>query len=298
MRIKIPNITAHIRKILMKYPHSKPKQIAFLLWNKVGKDYYPNRKGLYRYYRDLIKTEKCIWNKWLKTEEKTYILGRPLKPLNFKPLPGSHRVEYSLERPLSQFFIEKIKEEANKNRPKIRDKKPFGVWYVIPNRNRMMELHNKFITIRVFPKSGTIRILPGLAMPLGHLKVHVENALYFGGLSLEEISEVSKQLIPVSRHRIFNVGKIDPFKIKFYKDSLGLIISADGSHPRHLETEESYPSWIKDLFDNNLEISKALKEFSEQIEVHLSVLRGIKGSTEELNKAILLLTNILHKLEK
>ena len=281
MKTKIRGITQHIRKILQRYPHSKPKEIARLLFNKVGKDYFSDEREFYLQYRNFIKTEKWAWNKWLRSD----VLGRLPKRLKGYPI-GSHKIEWEFESPLSQVLLQKINEVSRNLRPGLRDPRPVDKWYVIPNRNRMREFHNHHITVRVFPKSGTCRIIPSRPMSWEELVVHLERALYLGGLSLEESEAQARSIVPHARHRIFPVGRVDPFRIEYYKKSLGLTIYADGSHPQHIEVDESFPAWIPPLLRSNNRIVEAMTEFAKQIEAHLQVLKDIGEASREQSKSI------------
>lgn len=283
--MKIPGITKEIRKILSKYPHASPMEIARFLYEKIGKNLFPDERSFYLYYRGLINTEKWAWNKWLKTEEK----GRLLKSLKISTkarLLDSHRIEWTFETPLSQVYIEKISMEASKIRPGSKDKKPIGSWYVIPNRNRMREFHNEHLTVRIFPISGTARILPAYVMPFEHLRIYLENALFLGGLSIEESEKLSWEIIPSSRSKTFHVGRVDPFKIDYYEKSLGMVIKADGSHPRHIEVDEKFPAWTKILIQSNIDLSNTQKELSENMRSHIEVLKSINESFQEFLKVL------------
>jgi hypothetical protein len=111
------------------------------------------------------------------------------------------------------------------------------------------------------------------------------------------------------RHRTFRIGPVTPFKVNFYKDTLGLGILADGSHPEHLETHENWPPWIPPLFEfqrsqaSALEKNtKVLSEFTSQITRHLEVMAGIasaagslKGTASGLKEAVGSLTGLLKK---
>ena len=282
--IKVPGITKKIRKILAKYPHSRPKAIAKLLFQqKDVQSRYKNERLFYLAYRGLIYTEKWAWNKWLKTEEKGRLL-KSLKPSTRSRLLDAHRIEWTFERPLSQVIIERIGREAEKRKPGSRDPKPVGEWYVIPNRNRQREYHTEHLTMRVFPVSGTVRILPGYAMPYDYLQIYVEEAFFRGGLDLEEATELSWKIVPSAKHKTFLIGRVDPFKIDYYKPSLGLTLRADGSHPRHIEAIETFPAWTQFLIRSNVELA-------ENLRVHIDVMKGINKSIEGLNK-------ILKKLEE
>lgn len=121
-------------------------------------------------------------------------------------------------------------------------------------------------------------------MPYDHLRVYLEEALFRGGLSIKEAELASTKIIPGDRSRTFLIGRVDPFKIDFYRKSLGIVLKADGSHPEHIEVDETYPAWIRPLLEANIEIAKNLKS-------HVAVMKGIENAVDKLAK-------ILERLEE
>jgi hypothetical protein len=297
MNKKIPGITKKIRRVLVRYPNSSPKAIAEMLFrDRLVEQTFEKERDFYQRYKGLISTEKWAWNKWLKTEEK----GRVLKSLKSGSarLLDKHKVSWSFEVPFPQSLMDKIGEVAGKQRPGIRDHKPLNAWYIIPNRNRQREYHSDNLTMRLFPVSGTVVILPGYLMPFKYLRVYVEEALFRGGLSLGESEEWSKKIIPGNKSRTFHIGRVDPFKIDFYKESLGLELGADGSHPRYLEAKETFPAWVKVFVDANREMAQSNKELALNLKTHISALKGIDSSVQSLEATIKKFARILGKLER
>jgi len=210
----VPNVplrvTERIRKFLWQFPNSSPKEVCRVL----NLDY--------RKYRNMVTVEKSHLKRWRGTK----VLGRLLKPL-----VSAHRVEWSFEKPMDMVTLCVLSGKAGKRRPRLSDPRPVDEWYVVPNRNGMREFHNEFVTVRVFPKSGTIRALAATDMDFEIFRRHVKIAFLKGGLSDEQAEAKSRQLMPSEKHRTFKIGPVTPFKIDFYKDPLGLTIKADGSHP-------------------------------------------------------------------
>jgi len=222
-----------------------------------------------------------------------------------KPLLSAHRVEWSLEKPLDMVSLSVLAAEAGKRRPRLSDPRPVGEWYVVPNRNNMREFHNEFVTLRIFPKSGTVRILATLDMDFEVFRRHVKIALLKGGLDDSAAEVKSRQLIPAERHRTFRVGPVTPFKIDYYKDPLGLTIKADGSHPEHIETVEGWPSWVKPLLESQARQTQsqerqteAITALTDQIRLHLDVLKGIGEATQGLKESVNLLRESLVKVKE
>ena len=237
----------------------------------------------------MVSVEKCNLKKWMGTK----VLGRLPKPLL-----SAHRVEWELEKPLDMVTLVRLGAEAAKCRPKLSDGRPVGKWYVIPNRNGMREFHNEFVTVRTFPKSGTVRILAGQDMDFETLRRHVKIAFLKGGLDAETAELKSRLLVPAEKHRTFKVGPITPFKIDFYKDPLGLTLKADGSHPEHIEAVEGWPSWIKPQLKAISEQTGAITALTEQIRLHLEVMKGINDATKDLKVSTDLLRKTLEPKQK
>ena len=263
-------VTERIRKFLWKFPKSSPKEACRIL------------NLNYKKYRNMVTVEKCNLKKWMGTK----VLGRLPKPLL-----SAHRVEWELEKSLDMVTLVRLCTAAAKRRPRLSDPRPVGEWYVIPNRNGMREFHNEFVTVRIFPKSGTVRILAGQEMDFSTLQRHVKIAFLKGGLDPETADVKARLLVPATKHRTFRVGPVTPFKIDFYKDSLGLTFGADGSHPEHIETAENWPSWIKPQLNAIHEQTDAIKALTEQITLHLDVMRGIGDATKDLRVS----TDLLRK---
>jgi len=203
------------------------------------------------------------------------------RPLN--PLTSIHRLELRFKERVPASFVVLLEEKA-------RQRRISGEWYRSLNRNRQLEYFDENVSVRVYPKSGTCRILPRRHMTFEDVRVHVEDvfakALPTKALLSESFRRMRDGLQVVSRHRSFPVGPITPFKVNFYKPSLGLDILADGSHPEHLEVRETWPTWIPGLFELQRKNSMAVSEFAAQIATHLNVMRGIELAANRLNETI------------
>jgi len=250
----------------------------------------------YKKYHNMVSVEKSNLKRWMTTK----ILGRLPKPLL-----SAHRVEWSLEKPFDMISLSVLAAEASKRRPRLSDPRPVDQWYVVPNRNNMREFHNEFVTVHVFPKSGTVRILAALDMDLAVFQRHVKIAFLKGGLDDATADVKARQLMPAEKHRTFRVGPVTPFKIDFYKDSLGQVIKADGSHPEHIEVVEGWPSWVKPLIlsqakqtQSQERQTEAITALTEQIQLHLEVMKGIRDASRELRDAVKELRESLVKVKE
>jgi hypothetical protein len=270
-------VTERIRKFLWKFPKSTPKEACRIL----NLDY--------KKYRNMVSVEKCNLKKWMGTK----VLGRLPKPLL-----SAHRVEWSLEKALDMPTLLVVGAVAERRRPRLSDPRPVDEWYVVPNRNNMREFHNEFVTVRVFPKSGTVRVLAGQEMDFEILRRHVMIAFLKAGLPSSKADLKSRLLVPAERHRTFRVGPVTPFKIDFYKDPLGLTLQADGSHPEHIEAVEGWPSWIKPQLRALSAQTEAITALTEQMKLHLEVMKGINDATKDLKVSTDLLRKTLEPKQK
>jgi len=83
----------------------------------------------------------------------------------------------------------------------------------------------------------------------------------------ETISHVKGSPIEVGRHMVFNVVfSIPRFRIDHYKNSHGLTIYSDSSHPKAIEVCETIPIWLRPL--------------EKQIEEHLKLIRLFQVESE------------------
>jgi len=269
--VRVKGVTNKIRDFFWKFPDASTKQCCKDL--DLNYDYYKNL--CYR-----IKSET-------KEQQRSKVKGRVLR------VP-SHRLEWRTEKPLPVAVVAAIEFEALKRRPRRGDPKPSGEWYVIPNRNRQMQFINDFVSIRVFPKSGTCRVLPRKPMDFESLKIYVQNAFFKAGLDLRDCEDLSEILEPHRRHRVFRIGPVTPFQIDYYKDSLGIIIEADGSHQEHIEVSEDWPTWIKPQLHAIAKQTETTTELAKQISLHLSVMKGINVAAKGLADVVKRLNGTLN----
>jgi hypothetical protein len=275
-------VSVNIKQYFCKYPNSTASQCC----RSLAIDYEKYGLRARKIKHDLIQ-----WRKSIVCVTPNH--GRPLGAL---PV---HRLEYTFMDPVPPSFILALEEKASASKVE-------GAWYRSPNRNRQLQYSDKSISVRVYPKSGTCRILAREPLSFDDLRVHVEdvfeNALpphvYFD-VSFEKMI---KGLQVVRRHRTFPVGPLTPFKIDFYRDPLGLYILADASHPECLEVHENWPTWIPPLLefqriqthaiDSN---TKAVSEFALQIRSHLDAIRAIGLAADRLNEVIRSLTLAINR---
>lgn len=275
-------VTQRIKDFFWKHPESNAKACCEFL--KIDYDKYKRMC-----YSWKSKTKAILAGK---------VQGRVLK------VP-SHRVEWRTEKPLGVGYVQSLLIEALRRQPGKKDPKPFDEWYMIPNRNRQLQFTNDFVSIRVFIRSGTCRIIPRAPMDFESLKIHIQNAFFKAGLDLRKCEDLSGKIEPHDRHRMFRIGPVTPFKIDYYKDSLGLTLLADGSHPLHIEGIEHWPSWVKPLItvqNANTKTMRAVAEstlaLAKEIHTHLAVMRGIDKSVQKLDVTIDKLAKAVEKISR
>ena len=268
------DVSTNIKEYFWKYPHSRAKECCRVLG--LSFELYGGRTRKIKH--DLSKWKQSVTP---VTDEN----GRPLKPL-----AGIHREEYRFREPVHVGYVAFLREKAQSCRAK-------GAWYRSTNRNRQLEYFSDDVSIRVYPKSGTCRILPRRRMMFEELRVCVDdafaNALPTTTVLSDSYKHMIEGLITASRHRVFHVGPIAPFRVDSYRNSLGLSILSDASHPEHLEIHENWPPWIPILMEfqrnQNWAIesnTRTLSEFASQIKLHLSTLEGINTAVGRLSEAI------------
>ena len=207
-----------------------------------------------------------------------------------KPLTSVHRLEFGFEQPVPAGFVAVLEEKACAGRVE-------GAWYRSPNRNRQLQYFDENISVRVYPKSGTCRILSRRPLGFEDLRVHVEDAFGKALPTRAYLGDSFKAMISglqvARRHRTFQVGPLTPFKVDFYRNSLGLSILADASHPECLEVHENWPTWIPPLLEFQRSQTQAIEsntkvasEFASQISTHLHVMQGIGSAVDRLNETI------------
>lgn len=281
--VRREGITNQIKLYFWKFPQSSAKKCC----ENLGLDY--------NYYRDFcyrIKSET-------RSEKEGKVQARQLNPL-------THRIEFILPEHLRLDVWNSVNFEALRRQPKG-EPYPVDEWFIVPNRNKMRMLRNEFVSIRVYPRSNRLFVLPHKPMDWKDVRICFQNALFKTGLDLKECELLSEKLQPSDKHRVFHIGQVSPFKIDFYKPSLGLTLKADGSHPEHLEAVETSPAWIpamlesqRKLTESNVAVSNAvarntekmdrnteiLGKYTEQVALHLSVLKDIGEATGRLTEAV------------
>jgi len=208
-----------------------------------------------------------------------------------------HRPEWRTGKPLDPGVVEAVRFEALKRRPARDQPKPYGDWYVAPNRNRIMIFKNDAVQVRVW-QNGTCRVLPRRPLDFESLKGVVQTVFFLAGLDFTVCQDVTSKLEPQTRHRVFKVGTVTPFKIDFYRDSLGITIKADGSHPQHIEVPEDWPTWIKPQLQAIADQTEVIRRLTEQLRLHLQVMEGIRAVSGEQKTSTQKLTEAVEKLIK
>lgn len=280
-----PTGSSNIKEYFAKYPNSTASQCCRVL--RLDYHKYGGRARK-------IKHDLACWRKSIAPVTPSD--GRPLNAL-----ASVHRVEFGFKDRVPVAYVSALAQKAAAGRVE-------GVWYRSPNRNGQLEYFDSQVSVRVYPKSGTCRITPRESMRFGDVRVYVEDALAKGlparALLSDAFSDMMNGLQLASRHRTFYVGQITPFKVGFYRQSLGLSILADGSHADHLEVHENWPTWIPPLLEfqrsqaQAIEANtKVLSDFASQIEKHLNAVRGIGKAADRLNEAVNNLTLTIRRKE-
>ena len=275
------SVSMRIKAYFRKYPNSTVVECCRIL----GLDYrrYGGRARK-------IKHDLKHWTQSIAPVTDQY--GRPLKPL-----VSVHRQEYRFEQPVPVGYVAILREKAQSCRVK-------EAWYRSSNRNRQLEYFDDYVSIRVYPKSGTCRILPRRSLAFDDLRVCVGDVfakiLPSQAILSDSFRCMMNSLQLARLHRAFYVGPIAPFRIACYRHSHGLDIRADASHPEHLEIHEDWPTWLSPLLESQrnqnqviTENTKIVGNFASEIQNHLHVMKGIGLAVDRLDEATRNLTETI-----
>lgn len=220
----------------------------------------------------------------IKSDVKKHLEGKKPNRLKCGRLSRFvHRVEWHLAEALPKHILNIIWGEASKRCLGRGDVPPLGKWYVVANRNRMMKFTNVIIDVRVFPKSGTCRVLQRQPSDWNLVRVNFEAALFEANLDWRDCEKLSCTLQYPTRSRVFLVGeKVPSFKIDHYKKSLGLTVKADRSHPEHIEFDESYPAWVVQEIYSRERLSAEITRFANELSRHADVLEKLEQLARKL----------------
>ena len=270
------NESSCIKKFFFEHPHSTPKHCC----NALGLDH-----KIFGGRARKIKHDLSQWRRTIVTDEQ----GKHLK----------HHIDYGFKGPVPDGILLLLQEKA------CTGTRGDG-WHQSSNRNGQIDYVNSHVRIRVH-RNGTCRVFPKVRMQFDDLRICVDDA-FCNSLPIRCIQSVPfNEFITgfqvMGQHRTFPVGLITPFKNNFYKESLGLSILADGSHPKHLEVKERWPSWIPVFFEfqRNQRLiaeghTKVISEFAKQIQSHLHAIDGIGVAADRLNAAVQTLNHALDRI--
>ena len=184
------------------------------------------------------------------------------------------------------------------------------------NRNRQKVYRGRFVRVVLFPSGNMVvyPLYPGLPDWRDELKRWLESWLPSGYVelvlkSLESRGEyqisawIPPNYLPKTlKFRIKGLGKFHVDKTPF-KDTLEFTADPEflkmGGMLRELKNTIAYQSQIiKHLCDTQMENSLAIREFAEQIRLHLDVMRGLRREVERLSNTLDRLEKILSRLEE
>ena len=259
-------VTKQIRGYFWRHPHSTVKQCCHALDLSHG------------------KYAQMCYN--IKSDIKKRLEGKKPNLLKRGCLGGLvHRVVWRPAEALLGDVVEAIWGEASRRCLRRGEVPPLGKWYVVANRNRMMKFTNEYIDVRVFPRSGTCRVLERQPLDWYAVRVYFEGALFEANLDWRVCEKISYTLQYPTQSRVFRVGgKVPLFKIDYYRKSLGLTVKADGSHSEHIEFDESYPAWVKQEVASRERLSAEVSRFADELSRHSNVLEKLEKIAEKLQE--------------
>jgi hypothetical protein len=155
------------------------------------------------------------------------------------------------------------------------------VWYFSSNQNRQLNFRSRELAIRVLPTTRRLEVLGRIAgMKGSEVREKFEKILCStlrGRLpASHDVSYVANhlswKLTPIERHRRFEFPAGPYYRLRFYEDTLGLVIQHDLSeHVNEQEAIEKIPSWIPGI----LEALERLAEHQRNIVRELRQLKAI-----------------------
>ena len=185
--------------------------------------------------------------------------------------------------------------------------KPVGVWVRSGNRNRQLTFRSEHAKVTAWP-TGRVQVFSTGLPSLELIRDELRAALVLGGAITVEQGEQLPFPEPVADHRVFPVPiKTAPpsWKIPHYRESLGLTILGDQSHPDAIEVIEEGPSWLKVKLASEDRLAKHIQaqtevvsKLTEQLALHLEVQKKQALGLTELRDAVRELSRVISRLEQ
>jgi hypothetical protein len=149
-------------------------------------------------------------------------------------------------------------------------------WYFSNNQNRQLNYRSQYLAIRVLPTTRRLEVLCRMPKMNGiDVRQKFEGILYStlkGHLPLDHDAshiarDLSSRLVPVERHRRFEFPPGPHYKIRYYEDTLGLVIQHEASETMNeQEAIEKIPPWIPDLIHVTARLAEYQKETRRELQ--------------------------------
>jgi len=182
------------------------------------------------------------------------------------------------------------------------DNKSISRWYRTSNRNGEYAYKNALVLAFMWPSTGLYHANFRGDFTEQEARKKAADSFEAGGISKDKADELANSLEFYHEHRVYPVESITPFEITNYKNSLGLRIYSDKSHPRNIEVDSFWPTWTRILIPTIEKLSDQIGLFSDQIELHLKVLAQINESfssdTETRGQVLTNFVQLTHSLDK
>jgi len=123
-------------------------------------------------------------------------------------------------------------------------------WRSSKNRNGVLVFEGSTGAVHWY-KGGKVMMYLKHGLTVGHAKGLFAEA--FGSIVSDVylLRLLDASMRTTEKHHVFEVCKngerLPPFKIERFKNSHGLTIYTDGSHPSSIEVKETEPSWLQRL---------------------------------------------------
>ena len=164
-----------------------------------------------------------------------------------------------------------------------------NAWYVSNNQNRQLNYRSRLLAIRILPSTRRLEVLCRIPGTRG-IDVREEfQRVLFSGLdgrlpsdyeARHIAEELSWKLVPKERHRRFEFPPGPYYKIRYYEDTLGLVIQHDLSErANEQEAIERIPAWIPDV----LQVLERLADHQREMAKNIKQLRDILVHDQKLD---------------
>jgi hypothetical protein len=151
-------------------------------------------------------------------------------------------------------------------------------WFNSGNRNGQLNFRSDKLALRILPSTRRLEVLSRIHMTGIEIQEAFREILFSSlagqlteGYNVEHIAkELASKLVPKEKHHRFKFPSGGYWKVRYYEDSLGLIIQRDSSEGlNEIEILENTPPWIQQLIDCIRKLAEDQRATKEMMLKHL-----------------------------